>query len=187
MKIGKLLLAIGGAALLSACTTKPTTGITQFDYVKFKVQGDSQPKVVFTSRENRKCANKPQKRGCIFVDQYNTANVEMKLRGSGGWRFDRLEICQGGDKREPGDDCVLPPDDARQFAIFVDNKPLGRPDDEGIFQFSVSSELRKFNLLDYNHIAGQYFYRIRLCEVETDTCIWSDPPIINRGMGSGFF
>jgi hypothetical protein len=187
MRSWKILIATACGIMLTACATKPTTGITEFDYVKFKVQGDSQPRVVMTSKENKKCVNKRQKRGCIFVGQYNTANVEMKLRGSGGWRIDRLEICEGGEKRDLSTDCVLTPDDARQFAIFIDNQRAGRPDNNGIFQFDKASVIRKFNLHDYNHIAAQYFYRLRLCEVGTDNCIWSDPPIINGGMGSGFF
>jgi hypothetical protein len=182
-----VLTAIG----LSACGPERLIGISQQPNVAFAVQGNNPKRIVPVSRENKRC-NKRQKRGCIVVGKYNTASILVELRRSKGWRFDRLEICPGGAKRsDTSQHCTLSDEQRRDFQIVLaeKTKPEGNPDANGLFQFAKDAEVRAFFLNDRNTVEGEYFYRVRVCPVDgTDSeCIWSDPPIINGGMGSGFF
>lgn len=181
-----VLLIIAVAVGVSGCATTATNGKTQFATVKFKVKTNP-TRVVVTSPENRKCS-KPQKRGCIVVERLNQANITMRVRGSGGWSFDAIEICPGDAKRANTDlPCAMTPAQIAVFPILYKgasgNTFVGALNSEGVFEFPDGLALRSFNLIDRNPAPEFFFYRVKLCNGEG--CVWSDPPIENKGIGTG--
>jgi|GEM_PF-2329649 len=146
-------------------------------------------KLEFTSEKRCKKIvkknNQPGERGCFKVKKNQRGGIIYKFAGESGWVLESFQICKGIAKNKNCSPANLP---SGEFMIAANSfaTTLYAPDDDGSINLTglpVNTDGSvDFYLFDENSTEEDYFYSIEACH-ETLPCIWTDPPIINRGRG----
>jgi len=192
MKLPVVLRALSLLTLMfivCACAppVKPPPGSQLFikHPIKLKVNNSSgTPTLVIDEPANQACKNTVYKKGCILVGQGGVAQIHFKLLQR-AWHITQMQVCAGGDK--PSDfstECTLSPEQVAEF-LATDLAFFIWPDANGKMDLTaLSTDLQTFYFRDFNWLPGDYFYRIQVCpdgDDDPDKCIWTDPPIRNKG------
>lgn len=155
--------------------------------MEFKV-ADNLQELVFTSeprcKKRMKKKGKPGIRGCFKVDKKQRGVIHYKFTGKTGWSLQEFKICKGFSKNRVCSPADLP---VQEFRIAASKKAtqMFGPNDDGSIDLSQlpasSNGSVDFYLFDENTVKQDYYYSISACPTTTGTCIWTDPPIVNRG------
>ncbi len=122
------------------------------------------------------------RKGCIVVPSTDTALINFELKTSPDWHFTQIQICNGSAK--VGMVCTFAPWQQNEFfATDSAGTIKSWPDTSGVIDLTaLPGNLTEFYLFDYNSIAQDYFYTIKVCNPNaTPVCIETDPPIANGG------
>ena len=189
---GFSVFAIG--AIGSYLFFAPTFGLLntqQFDKVVIKVKGNPKELKV-TSKASSKCKARPNRPGCIEVEQDDFATVPVRMGWVSGWNWhiETFEICEydtntptGKRNLQTTPDCeALSEEQAKDFVIAPLNgsNPKSPTYPEGIVdltQFAPSniSGIHGFDIRNFNVLPGEYFYRIKACrDDDRSVCLWLD-------------
>ena len=138
---------------------------------------------------SERCNTNTNAKGCIEVDQGDSAMVTFILQGNPNYHFTEIKICKG-DKYDKDNGLLVCTLSLKEQTDFEFTDPSGSPTDKkypsalGVLNLEeFSGDLRSFELLDDNRVKMDYFYQVEACEplnLKT-TCIKSDPPIRNKG------
>jgi len=183
------LVFVGSLVVLAACAAPEQKGVSIRDVpVKLK-PNKGQNELVVDEKPNRNCKGFSEKlqRGCVVVEANESVEVNFTLQQTNKYHLTRFEICPGKEKRDDMDaPCQLSLRERTEFAL-TDGKKALLPDENGQVRLTeIDPDLHAVTLVDKNTIQRDYFYRVQACEdgVEEseETCLWSDPPIINKGI-----
>jgi len=190
MNIQRVAVVIILTVLISACVPQQIT-LSSNQEVKLKINGT--PALTIFSPGNNKCKRQNKGPGCIYVAENQFATIEFRLLQSAQWHLETFEVCylqEDGDKDNR--DCELTDWDRLEFAAVADGGTIFLiPDIVGKINLTYLGEdhqLSDFTLYNQNSVPQEYFYRVKACKnvdegEEEDECLWTDPPIENRGRG----
>jgi len=179
-------------AIVAACVPpqKPGTGPGMSNVIehpiKLKVNHSSGVYTLVIDEPNTpNCDGTPYKKGCILLNQGDVAQIQFRLLQRENWHITTMQICSGDEKPDDFDSgCSLSPEQRAEF-LATDLAYFVYPDEKGIMGLTaLSTDLNAFYFRDFNWIEGDYFYRIQVCpdaDHEPEECIWTDPPIRNKG------
>ena len=195
-----VFMLFGGLALLTACSSPPETpasvlkppvgtkGVLKTPTVRLHIAGN--PKAInITTSGGGQCNNANP--NCIEVPKFDQSMIGFELTPISGWRFSEFKLCVGATKDTQV--CDLNVYQQVEFEASVQGGAIIlNPDEHGEIELAplspnLNDAFTAFQVLDKNWVANDYFYSIKVCptgdpEVEDD-CVWTDPPIINGGMG----
>jgi hypothetical protein len=124
------------------------------------------------------------KKGCFEIKNKHSGEITFNFTApDDDWQLTELKICKGTDKINL--DCNLSLWERLEF--FASNDDLGTElfvtnIGGGIDLTGLPTGAATFYLFDQNSIKEDYFYRIKACNPgNTPICIYTDPPIINKG------
>jgi hypothetical protein len=202
MKQERLWIVTGLCLVLTACAA-PLEIVEVKKEVKLKVQPG--PELVIDEPPTSNCdrGNSEQRKGCIVANTGDQVVVDFRLLQHGQYRLSRFEVCPDADKRsDTNQPCSLSILKRTEFVLFFADT-VAIPDEEGIVNFlglAPDDEVHEFTLVDKNTIEAEYFYRIQACpdddapgrsqsmtSRDESGCFWTDPPIINKGVGTFSF
>jgi len=190
MRISKFYLAIlTGLVCLLLLSAGKDSKAASFNLLKPVVilkAGANATELKITTPGSRKCKKAHRKKaGCMHIGRGDQAHINFKLIGSPNWTLTQLKICKGSDKTSL--DCNLRIGDLGEFiATDASSSKTAALSKAGIIDLtqitSATARLAEFILIDNNNYAQDYFYQVQACDkMRTTRCIWSDPPIENKG------
>lgn len=128
--------------------------------------------------------------GCISVVQGHTGSIKFRFSTGTPWKLTEFQICKGKVKKDlvkTGLVCGLSVWERLDFFISSDDSgtEILVADSTGSFDLTqLPSGSTEFYLFSQNSIRKHYFYSIKACKASPpgpDTCVSTDPPIINKG------
>ena len=196
------LLAGGFTVVLGGCAAKQARGPHDFNI------GVQKPEVLITINKAgttlsaQVTAAHPCKSGaekCIRVLKDNIAEIGFELKGPPGWHFTELtmypvttsedkEECIDGDGNTQ-ENCFLEQKLRAEFDAYDPSDANGNsvgPGLDGVIDLTAVScnQLSKFALWNNNLWQQNYFYTVKVCNVDEEVgCLELDPPLENDGKG----
>jgi hypothetical protein len=200
MNILKPLLILALAILIGGCApmyldpiAPPAASSTVKPFsLKLIVRNTPQGQEVLepNNAKSAKCTKFPDedryRKGCIVAEIDELVYVDVKLVGRPQWYFTAFQICATDVKLDDWDQCTINPAQRSDWMLIANNT-IQFPAADGMVDLSASANAgaEEFNIVNFNLLSADYFYRIKACTNTGEArCLWMDPAAMNRGRGN---